>query len=516
MTRRPLWLPLLLVLLFCRPSQVYRQVQADLPADLPRDAPNVLILVGDDHAAGLLGIDGDPRQATPRLDALAQQGVRFDRAYCQAPVCTASRQSFLTGRLPHAVGVTQLTTPLPESAITLADWFAEFGYTTGAVGKMHFNSSLTHGFAVRTDLPDWQRWLRDHPLEGGSQRRVWRPFRDPAAVWLNAANRDEGLPDAATAATFLANQAAEFIHSHRDRPFLLVVGFPQPHSPFDFPRDLDGRFRGEEFDAPPVSGADRRDQPLVFRDLTADQVRGIQAAYFNALRYLDIQVGRVLDALDSAGVAEDTIVVYWGDNGYFLGQRGRFEKHAMYEPAVRVPLIVRWPGRIPEGRRQAELVEMVDLFPTLTDLCGLPDPPDLHGQSLAPLLRDEPGAAGRPYAFSEYPENEEAMIRDARYKLIVGTGRRVRQDGYLSQDPTPGPYLKLYDLDADPGETIDRSGDPALAGVVDRLRHALYLRLTTTREGIEPVPEGLSEIEAIHWCLVPRDGQPAGSPQGSR
>jgi len=376
---------------------------------------------------------------------------------------------------------------------------------------MHFNNNLDHGFATRVDTPDWRRWLRAHPPEGGDRRRPWRPFQDPAAVWLNAANRDCGLPDASTEATFTANQAGAFLREHRDRPFLLVVGFRLPHAPFEYPRDQARRYEAEEFTAPPVSEADRRRLPLVFGDLTPDQRRGSQAAYYNALSDLDRQVGRVLDALESAGVAENTIVVYWGDNGYFLGQRGRFEKHALEEPAVRVPLIVRWPGRLPEGRRREELVEIVDLFPTLTEACGLDNPPGLHGRSLGPLLRDDPGAQGRDHAFSEYLENEEAMIRDGRYKLIVGTGRRVRQDGYATLDPTPGPYQRLHDLIADPEEAVDLATRPDLADVRDRLRHALFLRLTTTRAERPPIPSGLSEIEAIRWCLVPRDGPAAGS-----
>ncbi len=344
MRQLPIWPYLLLCLIFLRPAEVYRQSQADLPPD-PESAPNILILIGDDHAAGLLGIDGDPRQATPRLDALARQGVRFDRAFCQAPICTASRQSFLTGRYPHAVGVTRLLTPLPEATITLADWFGEFGYNTGAVGKMHFNSDLSHGFNVRVDTADYRRWLRAHPPEGGDHRRPWRPFQDPAPVWLNAANRDCGLPGPATEATFLTERACEFIRQNADRPFLLVVGFPQPHAPFDYPRrDGPRRFQAEQFTAPPMTDADRRRTAAGLPRLTPAQSRGIQAAYFNALSYLDEQVGRVLDALDATGLADDTIVVYWGDNGYFLGQRGRFEKHEMDEPAVRVPLIVRLAG----------------------------------------------------------------------------------------------------------------------------------------------------------------------------
>lgn len=503
--RPPRWIWLLLLLTLVRPDAARQRVRAERGGVGRPAGPNILILIGDDHAAGTLGIDGDLRQATPRLDLLARQGVRFDRAYCNAPVCTPSRQSFLTGRLPHAVGVTLLTTPLPEDALTLADWLGELGYVTGAIGKMHFNSRSHHGFAERIDTPEWQRHLKENPPEGGDRRRPWRPFLDPAAVWLNSANQDMGLPEAAMEATFLADRAADFIRRHRDEPFALIVGFHEPHSPFTYPREYAGRYRAEEFPAPPLSEFDRGAQPLIFRDLTPAEIQGIQAAYYTSLAFLDSQVGRVLDALDAAGLAEETIVVYWGDNGYMLGQHGRFEKHCFYEPAVRIPLIVRRPHLLPEGRLVPELVEVVDLFPTLLELCGLPSPPGLQGRSLVPLLRGEPGASGRDAVVSEYLENEEAMIRSDRFKLIVGTGRRHRRDGYATADPTPGPYQRLYDLHADPDETTDVGDRPDLAPILADLRHRLFERLMTTWNNREPIPAGLSEIEAIHWCLIPRD-----------
>jgi arylsulfatase A-like enzyme len=480
------------------------------PPPLPRpDGPNLLILVGDDHAGGTLGIDGDPRQATPCLDRLARQGVRFRRAFCNAPVCTPSRQSFITGRLPHAVGVTVLTTPLPDAALTLGEWLSDWGYATAAFGKMHFNGPRRHGFAERIDVPEWRAFLKAHPPEAGNPRAPWHPFRDPAAVWLNAACKPDGLPSASMEATFFADRAVEFFQNHRATPFALVVGFYEPHSPFRFPRDWEGRYNPADFNAPEVSEADRRDQPNVFKSLTPDDARGIQAAYYSSLSFLDHQVGRVLDALDAAGLAENTVVVYLGDNGYMLGQHGRFEKHCFYEPAIRVPLIIRWPGRLPPGRQVEAMVELVDAFPTLLELLGVPQPPDLHGRSLVPLLKDRPGSEGRDVVFSEYLENEEAMVRSERYKLIVGTGRRVRQDGYVTDHPLPGPYERLFDLQDDSGETTDLGANPELAGTKDELRRRLHDRLVSTRGGVEPVPPDLSEIEAIHWCLVPRDAPPA-------
>ena len=471
--------------------------------------PNLLILIGDDHAGGTLGIDGDPRSATPRLDELARQGVRFDRAYCNSPVCTASRQSFITGRLPHAVGVTRLLTPLPDDAVTLGDWLGDLGCDTAAIGKMHFNSPKKHGFAERIDSEDWIAWLRRHPPKGGDHRRRWRPFQDPAAVWLNAERLPFGLPLASMESSYFVDRAAEFFDRHKDKarsnPFALIVSFYEPHSPFKFPDDWTRRYHPDQFSVPPVSERDRVDQPKVFTNLTPDEIKGIQASYYTSVSFLDHQVGRVLDALNASGLAEDTIVVYFGDHGYMLGQHGRFEKHCFYEPSIRLPLIFRWPGHLPSDRRVTELVELVDVLPTLLDLAGRPMPPDLHGRSLKGLTLGDPSAKGRDVVVSEYLENEEAMARSDRYKLIVGTGARRRQDGYETRNPLPGPYERLYDLEADPDEKDDLRGRPELEPVAADLRRKLLERLATTRGGRVAVPKGLSEAEALRWCLVPQD-----------
>jgi choline-sulfatase len=511
MASRARWLWLLAALLVPLSAIALHQSQQKPPIAAAHRAPsrpsppNILILIGDDHAGGTLGIEGDPRRATPRLDQLARQSVRFERAYCNAPLCTPSRQSLITGRLPHAVGVTQLATPLPEDAITLGRWLVDRGYATGAFGKMHFNDTLPHGFRERLDTRDWLKYLEAHPPPGGHVERPWRPFQDPAAVWLNAACEPVDLPADSMEATYYASQAADFFRRHRAEPFLLVVGFYEPHAPFRFPREWKGRYRPDSFPVSPISRFDKADRPLIFNSLTAEDVRGIKAAYYTSLSFLDHSVGLVLDALDAFGLAENTIVVYLSDNGYLLGQHGRFEKHVLYEPAVHVPCAIRWPKRILAGGVVPDLVELVDLFPTLMELSGQPSPPDLHGRSLVPLLDGRAGAVGRETVLSEYLENEEAMIRSRRFKLIVGTGRRHRQDGYANADPLPGPYEQLYDLDADPEEATNLAGKPELATVQTDLRHRLYERLVTTRAGSEPVPQGLLEQAAIEWCLVPRD-----------
>jgi choline-sulfatase len=471
----------------------------------PGERPNLLLIIADDHAGGTLGIQGDPRRATPNLDALARQGVLFDRAYCNSPLCTPSRQSLMTGKLPHAAGVTLLDTRLSDDVLTAGEWFRDLGYRTAAIGKMHFNGPSTHGFALRLDTRDWNAYLRSHPPQGGDRRRAWRPFRDPAAVWLNAAGRPAGLPTRSMQSVYFVDRALEYLREQGDRPFALVVSFHDPHSPFAFPDDWERRFRPEDFPVPPISEQDRREQPEIFASLTPDEVRGIQAAYYTSLSFVDVQIGRLVRGLDELDLSARTLVVYLGDNGYMLGRHGRFEKHCLYEPAVRIPLIVRWPGTVPAGRRVDDLVEMIDVLPTIAGLMRLPAPPGWQGLDLGPLVRGRAGARGRDEVFSEYLDNEEAMVCTARYKLIVGTGRRLRQDGYQTGRPLPGPYLRLFDLADDPGETRDLADEPGVRAVIDDLLHRLYRRLTTTRDGLEPVPAGFSELEAIHWCLIPRD-----------
>jgi choline-sulfatase len=349
-------------------------------------------------------------------------------------------------------------------------------------------------------------WLKTEHPEQIKNIRPFRPFHDPARTWLNADVRSCGYPEAVMDGTFFANRTAGFFERHKGRPFGLVVGFYQPHSPFLFPSDARRVFKPEEFTVPPFTSEDLRNQPLVFQGLTEADTKGIGASYYTSLAYHDRCVGAVLDNLEKSGLKDDTIVVYLGDNGYMLGQHARFEKHTLYENCVRVPLIIRWPGHVTPGGRVSGMVELVDVLPTILDLASLPKPDDLHGTSFAgALAAGDLGAIGRKVVVSEYQENQEAMARSDRYKLIVGTGRLARDDGYVNADPTPGPYQRLYDMQNDPGENIDLSGKPEMQGVREELLNALHHRLTTTQPDGVAVPPGLSTLEAVHWCLIARD-----------
>jgi choline-sulfatase len=470
-----------------------------------RAVPNLLLVVADDLSGLYLGAAGDPWKATPNIDAIASQGVFFSQTYCNSPLCTPSRQSFITGLLPHAVGVTRLETRLPENALTLGSWLGTLGYRTAAVGKMHFNNALRHGFDTRVDVGQWRADLRRHPPEGGDRRKLWRPFVDPPAVWLNARCEDHGLPAAAMESAYFVDRAIDYINQKSDQPFALVVGFYDPHAPFRFPREWRGRYRPDQFTVPPVSRRDREEQPSIFRELTEDDFRGVQAAYYTSLSFMDSQIGKLLRALDESGKANDTLVVFLSDNGYMLGQHGRLEKNCFYEPSVRVPLIFRWPGHVPRARYSLDLVELVDLVPTVCHLLGVPSPPSRQGIDLVPLIEGKPGARAHDMVFSEYPEAEEAMVRSARFKLVVSSGRRVRKDRLGNGQPPAGPSLRLYDLERDPDETIDFSGDPRLDSLRSDLLQKLHDRLVSTWRSAESIPKGLSRLETIFWCLAPRD-----------
>ncbi|MGC8642781.1 MAG: sulfatase/phosphatase domain-containing protein, partial [Isosphaeraceae bacterium] len=168
-------------------------------------------------------------------------------------------------------------------------------------------------------------------------------------------------------------------------------------------------------------------------------------------------------------------------------------------------LIMRWAGHLPESRRINELVELLDIFPTVCQLLGVPRPSALQGINLVPLMEGKTGARGRDVVFSEYPENEEAMVRSDRFKLIVGSGRRKRRDHLETGRPPTGPYERLFDEVRDPDETTDLSADPALAALRTQLEETMYRRLVDSWASPEPIPQGLTHLEAIHWCLAPRD-----------
>jgi arylsulfatase A-like enzyme len=474
-----------------------------------RRRPNFLFLLADDHAGYALGAENNQHAITPNLDSLAAAGTRFAAHFCNSPVCTPSRQSFLTGQLPHAAGVTRLQTRLSENKPTLARQFVRAGYRTGVIGKMHFNRPGTpglHGFHHLVTEPELNRaWAarvpKPTPLPAGARTKPgWKPFRDPARIWLNAEKLPYPRMEAEMRAATQLAVTEEFLQAHRDQAFALWVSFLEPHSPYDFPYEDRDRIAASSMTPPRAGPEDGWQIPLVFRDLSEAEKQGIAAAYYTSVAYLDRNIGKVLAMLQRLHLDESTLVVYMADHGYCLGHHGRFEKHCGYDQALRVPLIFRWPGRVREGHTVNEFTESVDVPATITDLLGLESLPVQHGQSLREYLEGGAPARKRDHICSSYHENEEAFVRTARWKYIYCTGKRKRNDGYLIDNPTPGPYRRLYDLQRDPGEFTDVARQNPK--VVRELHQLLVDRFRRTHPDAASEPKSR---EPLDFYLPPRD-----------
>ncbi|MGJ5813506.1 sulfatase family protein [Paludibaculum fermentans] len=468
--------------------------------------PNLLFLMADDHAAYVMGCDGNRQALTPNLDELAAEGVRFAAHHCNSPVCTPSRQSLLTGQMPHSAGVTVLGTPLSTDKPTLAKQLRKVGYRTAVFGKMHFNRAAEpglHGFDTvwTEDVIDreWRRQVPSTPLPEGTRAKSlpWRPFQTPAREWLNAAKLPYPRRDAEMKGTFIVNQAMRYLEENANTQFALWVSLMEPHSPFDFPLEDAGVMDPARFAVPVVGPRDGGQIPLIFRDLSSPEKQGIAAAYYTSAYFLDRNLGRVLKKLKDLRLDENTLVVYTADHGYDLGQHGRFEKHCGYDPALRVPLILRQPGKI-QPAVVKRFTEHLDLGPTLLSHLDAPPLPVQHGQSLY---------SGRKLIVNEYLENEEVFVRTDRWKMLYGSGRRARTDGYLTDNPTPGRNTRLFDLAADPGEFQDVSA--AHPKQVEVLKKAALERFRNTHPDAaqEPSQGGLDEL--LDFYLVPRDAKPA-------
>ena len=331
----------------------------------------------------------------------------------------------------------------------------------------------------------------------------WKPFRDPAGVWLNGGVLPFPAVDADMAGTwFRPARRCSIWRSLDDKPFFLIVSFYEPHSPFNFPVEYRGRHKPEEFAVPKVGPEDGAQIPAIFRDLTDREKQGIQAAYYTSTEFMDRNVGAVLDALKKSGRDRDTLVIYTGDHGYMLGQHGRFEKHCSFEPAVRAPLFLRLPGRIKPGATPA-LVEFIDIVPTVLDYCALKTPPSVQGRSLVPLLKGTT-TTHRPHVIVEYSENEEALIRTDRWKLDYCTGKRERQDGYTTGKPLPGRTVRLYDLENDPDEMTNLAVRPEQAQRVAAMTALLADHMKRTARQPELLPKTDDVHALLEFCLQPQ------------
>lgn len=428
---------------------------------------NLLFLMSDQHQREASGCYGHPDVRTPHIDEIVNSGVRFDRAYCQAPVCVPARGSIVTGLYPHAHGARILEDPLPASSRTIAHFFGERGYVTGAIGKMHFvDESRRHGFSHRLYERDFRRTLTDEE---------WRELREDQG----GGGAVEGRPSKLSARFFQDNYYAEetvkFLHANRDRPFCLWSSFFMPHTPlvpmkkfFDLynPAKLTLPERSDHALQDGFPGNLIRARERGWYQQTSDELRRSLAGYYGNVSQMDACVGRVFDTLRELGLDKNTIVVYTSDHGEMAGAHRMWTKHNMYEQSVAVPLAVRLPDGMQSGKSRRELIEQTDLFPTLVELCGHKATREIPGRSFAALVENR-SYTPREFAYSEYFFCRNVFTRDDRYvgkppMLMVRTDRWKLN--YLSWDRS-----ELYDLEMDPGEFRNLIGDPAHASLVKEL-----------------------------------------------
>lgn len=480
-------------------------------ADQP--VTNVLVIVGDDHSAGVTGCYGNKLIRTPNIDRLAADGILFGNAYANAPVCSASRQSVLTGKYPHSTGVTLLTTPFPdEGNVTIAEYLRERGYMTGVVGKTHFNHFTgpvpDHGFTHSVTHADYRQWLdqQDMPAIPDSIETLpdWKPFRDPARIWLNADMLPTAVWESYGSAAFDAMKAIEFLEAQKDTSFFLWVGFHEPHSPFNFPVEYAGKYDPADMPLPEGSPEDDRFVPEIFRTLSDEDKRGIIASYYTSVEYMDQQIGKILDAVGNLGLQENTLVVYFGDQGYLLGDHKRFEKHTMWDPALKAPLIFRAGDRKVRRSRNEALVQFIDIVPTILDLIGQPALESVQGRSLEYLF-DSRSEEGNEYVFSEFLEDNKAMITDGKWKYVFTTGKYDLGQGYQTGEGPSGILHKLYDLQNDPDETMNIAELPGNETILASLQQHMIDIFKNTHPAATSVSDTLSVEEQLVWFCEPPD-----------
>lgn len=426
---------------------------------------NVLMIIADDLRAELPSY-GNKIIKTPNIERIAARATRFDRAYTQYPLCNPSRTSFLTGRYPTQHGIYNSNDYFRRTYpdwVTLPQYFKQNGYTTIRSGKIFhggIDDQVSWTVGGESTNPAITERARVTPATNNRQ-----PGSDRIVV-LEGDGSDHGDYRAAT-------RAIEYLDKYKDQAFFLAVGFVKPHSPPTAPQSFFDLYDvnkmqlpvdfGTTPKAPPgfpeVSISPRNADLFIGRESPPDLAREMMRAYYASTSFMDAQVGRVLDALDKSGQKDNTIVVFFGDHGYHLGEKGKWSKaYSLYEINLRVPLYVA----VPNGKSQTSPrpVQLQDLYPTLAALCGLPRPADIQGQDISPLLRN-------PNAKWTYPAYSMMEMQPTK-------GHSIRRDNwhYVEYDAGKRGHM-LFDIAKDPHELKNLADDPKYAKTVEELRTEL-------------------------------------------
>jgi len=371
--------------------------------------PNVLWLCTDQQRYDTIGALGNDLVRTPNIDRLIDSGVAFAQAYCQSPVCTPSRASFLTGRYPRTTRCRQNGQKIPSDEVLVSKMFADAGYDCGLAGKLHLSSCSDAKVESRIDdgysdfrwshhpQPDWPENAYTQWLHAKGQR--WADlYSGPSTGYVK-----QGVPAEFHQTTWCAEMTMDFIRGHQGRPWLFSFNCFDPHHPFDPPAEYMSRYNPSEMPLPKLRAGELASK-TTFQRLDAEWAhntpgdfhtgamtdhdrRQVTAAYYAMCELIDDQFGRIMHTLDETGQRDNTIVVFMSDHGEMLGDHGIYFKGPhFYDEALRVPLVISCPHRFQSGTRVSGLTELVDLVPTLLDACELPIPSRVQGRSLVPHL----------------------------------------------------------------------------------------------------------------------------------
>lgn len=439
--------------------------------------PNILLLMSDDLNSALSGF-GHPQCKTPRLDALAKRGVRFENMHCQYPVCGSSRASLMTGLYPYTNGMLgnggNLRKNLPN-VVTLSQLFRNNGYHAGRVSKIYHMGipfEIIAGTADHDDAPSWDETVNIKAPEQNApgERTEWSP-KDKSSQTFTGVEASTG--DLEHADGMAADAAIEFLKQNKDKPFFLGCGFVRPHVPLVAPSKYFDRYDRDTMVAPEVPKGDLEDVPKIIRNyksidrygVTPELHKGLLEAYYASISYMDEQVGRVLKALDELGLRENTIVIFSSDHGYLLGHHHKFQKQHLFEESTRVPFILSVPWMTKShGHASNKITELVDLYPTLAELAGLTPPANLQGQSLLPILKN--------------PTTKE-WSKDLAFSISRSGGESIRTSKWRFTHWGFGAKgEELYDLKNDPNEFTNLARDPNYSGRLNQLK----ARLKTKRK----------------------------------
>ncbi len=458
----------------------------------------LLILVDD--LKPVLGCYGDSVAKTPNIDRLAARGMRFESAYCNQAVCAPSRFTFMLGSHSTSTGLYGLGSTLRKAisnAITLPQHFAAHGYRTESLGKVfhigHGNDGDSQSFSVPHFKDKVIEYLDPASTDGGKLTREEALFTNQSLDKIRSLPRgaafespdvaDESYADGRVALeTMQRLQAAKKRRGKLGTPFLIAVGFVRPHLPFSAPKKYWDMFDPKTLPVPdfeklpdgaPAVAGKKGGEIAAYKPVpegndmafSTELKRQLIHGYYASTSFMDAQVGKVIDELDRLGLAENTIVVFWSDHGFHLGDHSIWTKHTNYEQANRIPLLICAPGVTNPNTKTKQLAESVDLYPTLTELAGLPahrGPQSIDGVSLVPVLKD-PAIRVRDHAYHVYPNQKLGRaMRTERFRLV-----EWKKQG----EPAESAELELYDYEIDPAETKNLASEKR--DVVEAMRKIL-------------------------------------------